>query len=263
MKTYNEIKDIILNKYKIFDLQSYGEYRKIKGDKNYFISQEEIDELSPDNINNKDFWKIAEELFGVDPVCNMDSGIQTIDEGNIENLKLARHSGVLNFLDDYPRNNFTVLEIGAGYGSLKNYIKAKNKCSYMGVDVYPKILNIIETTPEGILPDEIKNKKFLHIVSTNVFQHLSLNQRRIYYTDIANILLPDGSFYFNINCVSKRNYRGYKDINNNFYMVHYGQYTPIQQFDEIVQDLEKHFKIISTSRLFYDGSFAGFQCLLK
>jgi SAM-dependent methyltransferase len=264
MKSYQEIKDIIVKDLGITNLEEYRRYCDLFKDDTRKLLKEELELLSPDNINNKDFWIVAEQLFGIDPVCNTKSGVKNIEEGNVANLKLARHSGMLNFVEDNSDLPIEILEIGPGYGSLKNYIKSKTKFLYKGVDVYPKCDEIIASNIDGTLPEEIKTKKFGHVVSSNVFQHLSIKQRRQYYSDISNILLPGGAFLFNNMCYPKSGqWRGYVDSKGDRYLSHYGQWTLIQTLDEIIEELKIYFDICITTLLNPNQDFVGFYCVNK
>lgn len=256
-----EFKEIIEGDYGITNIQSYDEYKKKCYDNG--VSQTEIDKLSPDNINSSSFWEYIEKnpelakdaiAFGAKPYSN-------IDTVNQQNFNVACSLSIFNYVLMYKDVfNAPILDIGAGYGMLKDFVKNNTKLDYVGVDVYPKIDNVLKVGSDGsTLPDNILLSKFLLVVSTNVFQHLSIRQRRHYYEQIKNILVPiHGIFSFSTVC----NVEGLPKIgfkckeNDKHYVCHYGQYTEIQDYSEVVDDLSKHFIILSSNRRMpYDFTF--------
>jgi len=158
-----------------------------------------------------------------------------------------------------------LLDIGAGYGMMKDYVEKETKLKYYGVDVYPKIPGVLPLVDgDSTLPPEVMNEKFGIVVSTNVFQHLSIKQRRHYYEQIAKILHPKlGIFSVTMVCnVPDRPSCGFinKETGKS-YMCHYGQYTEIQMIADVFADLSKHFIIVSYLHRYCDYSFS-FQCSL-
>ena len=191
----NEFTEIIEGDYKIKDLPSYSEYKRARKDGIY---QSEIDRLSPDAIRSSSFWEwieknpeLAKDAIGFG--MTSDSSIQDL---NRNNYGLANQLGMLNYIlilrgyKDMP-----ILDIGAGYGMLKEFIDNSTLLKYYGVDVYPKIPGVLALADgDSTLPDEILKVGFGLVVSTNVFQHLSVKQRRHYYEQVAKILIPNGVF---------------------------------------------------------------------
>ncbi len=264
MKQYEEIKDIIVNQLGIKDQETYLAYiQSIHNGRE--ITQEELDLLSPDNINNSDFWKVVEELFGTDCVANTNHGKLSSDvvAGNRRNIAMSNLIGTMNIIYEYKHFGCPILEIGAGYGSLKNYIEVNTAMSYTGVDVYPKIPGVIKATPEGFLPEEVKANKYLLFYASNVFQHLSSKQRSQYFSDIQGMMLEGAAFSFNMLChLGEPDKKKHKTPDGLPYLRHYGQFTVIPNLYEIRDELQKHFYILSETRRVMDNLF-GFQCLKK
>ena len=69
MIKYVEIKRILTNEFGFHNLK---DYQKWIDEVRPTISpnSELIQRLSPDNVDCRDFWKVCEELFGIDPVFN-------------------------------------------------------------------------------------------------------------------------------------------------------------------------------------------------
>lgn len=237
MKQYDEIKDIILNRLGLTNLDVYNAWVQKKYETN--LSQEEIDLLSPDNIDNNAFWRVAEEIFKTNPVCNGREKMHSVNESNIANLRYARASGILNPIDLFKSYKLSFLEIGAGYGSLREYINTHTDFNYTGTDVYPKTHEIVSCKNDGHLSEDILSKNFDMVVSSNVFQHLSEKQREKYYKDVHAILRSRGAFIFNL-IVDTLNSTKMRGPDGAAYMSHYGQFTKIERQGEIVD------KIIST-----------------
>lgn len=265
MINYNAIKDIIVNKLGLKDLTAYKQYMEswvdIKNPK--IITKKDVELLSPDNINNFDFWKIAEELFGVDGISNTDFGKNNTfdrDEANRRNLIIARASGVLNMIDVWKHSNASVLEIGAGYGNFKNYVLYTTALTYTGVDAFPKVPGIIPTLPNGLLPDEIKQKKFNLVYSSNVFQHLSSSQRRAYLNDVHGMLHNGGYFMFNLFLTLSRPKFPSEDGKN--YTQLYGQFTEIPTYREFTNLISEYYWVDFETRRFSDD-FITFVCRPK
>lgn len=144
--------------------------------------------LSPDVVNCRDFWKVCDDLFGSDPVCNiavapevgrLPHPIETPMDANRMNLRLAKSLGVTAFLDENAHQRLKTLEIGAGYGALKNYIETQTRHVYTGVDVVPRVPGVLQATADGVLPTDLvegERSSYSYVVSSNVFQHFSARQ---------------------------------------------------------------------------------------
>lgn len=257
MKLYQEIKDIITKQLGIVDLSTYKKY--VEGSYKREPSKEELELLSPDNIHNGDYWRVIEELFGTDCVSNTNYGTYDDDimESNRRNHQIALTTGMLIPINALQKYAASLLEIGPGYGSFKNYVETNSLFKYTGVDVYPKMPKIISTTPEGYLPEEILKKRYNLVYSSNVFQHLSNKQRRKYFEDIHFILEENGYFVFNLLVISHTSL-----ANKNIYLRHYGQYTLIPYIGDVRNELSKYFDFVSELYRFSDGLIT-FHCQKK
>jgi hypothetical protein len=261
MKNFDEIKDIIVNKLGIPDLPSYdkwlNQFKSPKTPDGRLITKEDIEILSPDVVNCYDFWKVIDEIFGLDPVCATDFGrlAYDIDSGNLRNLRLARLSGMLDFVDDYRHKRFNLLEIGPGYGSFKQYCLLNTNFTYYSFDVVCRIYGVNLLEVDGTLPRKFIEdcpEKFKIIYSSNVFQHLSSRQKSQYFQDIAKLLEKDGIFVFNCFTHSadpaKVSLEDRYSEDNRMYLKHYGQLTEIPYYYEFMDELEKHFRFIQETR---------------
>jgi len=246
------VKSIIEDKLGLADMRKYVEYRNRIWETP--VSLEEIEELSPDKVDSSEFWKYCDEnpYFKYDAVAFGVPKDGNVEMANDLNFKLAVDSGVFSQILMHRGCQFNVLDIGAGFGMLREELKRYAPFTiYHGVDVYPKFPECIKVT-DCILPPEIMEKKFGYVFACNVFQHLSLRQRRKYYEQVAEIC--DGFFVltnFIDNPVNRMGFRC-KD-NDRRYIVHYGQFTEVQTFDELVADLHKHFIVTSTYQRMSDG----------
>jgi hypothetical protein len=246
------VKETIENKLGISTMDKYVEYKKRVWDTP--VSLEEVEELSPDNVDSSEFWRYCDENpdFKYDTISfgiAKNGSAQTVND---KNFLLAAESGVFSRIIMFRNQIFNVLDIGAGFGMLREELKNYAPGTiYHGVDVHPKFPECIKVN-DCILPPEIMEKKFGFVFACNVFQHLSIRQRRKYYEQVAEIC--DGFFVltnFIDNPVNRMGFRC-KD-NDRRYIVHYGQFTEVQTFDELVADLHKHFIVTSTYQRMSDG----------
>jgi len=269
MIKYVEIKRILTNEFGFHNLK---DYQKWIDEVRPTISpnSELIQRLSPDNVDCRDFWKVCEELFGIDPVFNdslkptvgvMPFAIETRADANRMNLRLAKSVGITAFLDENAGVRLKTLEIGPGFGSLKNYIEANTMHIYKGVDVYPRLPDILQTTADGLIPDEFLDQErgqYAYILSSNVFQHLSARQRSHYYRDSHLLLCSGGLFIFNLHVDTGKLPPNTIDANGRAWCDHYGQYTLIPKAHELYAELAQLFDILYVTQRF-DGLF-NFVC---
>jgi hypothetical protein len=141
---------------------------------------------------------------------------------------------------------FSVLDIGAGYGMLKDYLfrEFSTHAKYTGVDVYPKFEGVLPVS-DCILPDEVMQNKFVHVFAINVFQHLSCRQRVKYYSQVRKIC--SGMFVMTM-CFDdpKNNICGFRcKENGRRYICHYGQFTLLPYLSELYDEVSEHFHIRS------------------
>lgn len=261
MKTKDEIKKIITEHFGITSFEVYKEWLAKWRKGEYNPTPEDMALLHPDNVNCKDFWSVAEELFGSDCVCNAADGdpatLFDIVKGGRTNLDIARGSGNLIFIDRNRHYNARLLELGTGYGSFRNYVETTTGFEYVGFDVLPKISGVLPTTEDGFIPPEyVKDNasKFDIVFSSNVLQHLSLKQKTRFVEDAAVLLKERGLLLINVPVyygqVSKR------------YMVMYGQFIDIEDQKTMGDLLGKNFYIVSTTIIHYNGS-TGFNCVRR
>lgn len=264
MKTYQEIKDIITKQLGLVNMAAYKLYTDqfLRGERRPTL--EEIELLAPENIHNGHFWQVVEELFGPDCVANTNYGSlpNDIDEGNERNLALARMCGALNLIDNWRHYQMPVLEIGAGYGNFKQYLKSNTAMVYTGVDVFPKIRGVYPTQPNGLLPLHLVERTFHIIYSSNVFQHLSSKQRTQYFKDIHGMLTPNGTFIFNLLVPKLPPEQQYLAEDGKAYLRHYGQFTEVPLYNDFIRELSSYFYIQYETTRIYD-SLVNFVCLKR
>jgi SAM-dependent methyltransferase len=272
MKKYAEIKRILTEELGFTDLAAYQrwiatERPKIKP------TPERMERLSPDSIDCRDFWKVCEELFGDDPVCNLavlprEGRLPYPVEGRMDanrlNLRLARSFGITALLDENADQRLRVLEIGPGFGSLKNYIETHTNHRYVGIDVCPRIPDVLEATTEGLIPRsfiEGATSSYSYVISHNVFQHLSARQRSRYYRDARVLLHPGGLFIFNLTVDASKGFPLLRDGQGTGWCDHYGQYTLIPKVGDLRGELGAGFDILYTVER-HDG-LCNFVCRRK
>ena len=275
MKNYDEIKDIIVNKLGLKGMEDYkawvAPFHEKDPAKRRIITQEDIDLLSPDVVDNNAFWKVVEDIFGPDCIGSTNYGQlqNVIDNANTRNFSLARQTGMLNIVDDCKHSGVTLTEIGAGYGFFKQYCLANTNYRYAGFDVVPRAPGIHACNTDGTLPqaymDQLKEQVTV-IYSSNVFQHLSNRQRNKYYEDIHTLMNKDGVFVFNM-LVSADNPEnigpeGKFAEDGKMYLKHYGQFTEIPYYEKAIAELRKYFNILYEMRRNRD-LFYTFTCLKK
>jgi hypothetical protein len=268
MKGYREIKRILVEELGLRDIAAYRRWvAEVRPTTR--LTPEIIGKLSPDVVDCRAFWKVCDELFGTDPVCNVAMApeigrlpypIETPMDANRTNLRLAKSFGIAAFLEENAHARLKVLEIGAGYGSLRSFVETHTNHAYMGVDVVPRIPGVIETTQDGLLPRDLVARErgaFSYVVSTNVFQHLSARQRAKYVEDARGLLHEGGLFIFNLTVDTGKIAACARDADGNAWAVHYGQYTPIPKGAAAYQ-LSAGFDVLYVTQR-YDGVF-NFVC---
>ena len=263
MKNYQEIKDIIVNQLGLTDLDAYAKYEELyRPPNNKIITREEVELLSPDNINCIDFWKVIEEVFGVDCITNTMHENQkwTPTDCNRRNLGLARQMGALNVIDWCAQfsSQSSILEIGTGYGCLKHYLEPKYCFNYTGVDVVPRVEGVIQTTPEGLLPDSIKDRKFFIVYSCNVFQHLSTKQRESYINTAWELLEKGGFLIIALTLHPFQLPVSGMAEDGNLYMKHYGQFTAIPSRTDFLSFIRGRYNILTVTQRYTDD----YHCLV-
>ena len=268
MKKHAEIKRILTEDLGFATLDAYKEWiERVRP--TLTPTPAMIEKLSPDSIDCRDFWRVCEEVFGHDPVCNvaiaptvgkLPHAIEAHMDANRMNLRLAKSRGVTSFLEENASERVKTLEIGAGFGSLKHFIETHTNHVYTGVDVFPRIPGIVEATAEGCIPEDLVEAErglYGYVVSSNVFQHLSARQRTRYYADAASLLHLGGLFIFNLYVDTGKRGTYLRDAKGNAWCDHYGQYTLIPKSD-IYAELATSFDVLYVTQR-YDGLF-NFVC---
>ncbi len=267
MKRYDEIRRELVEGFGFTDLNAYR--RWIEHDRRQLkLNAELIARLSPDHVDCRDFWRVCDELFQLDPVCNsavnpsvgrLPYAVENRMDANRLNLRLARAFGITDYLEENAQQRLKVLEVGPGYGSLMNFIETHTNHEYTGVDVAPRMPGIVQATAEGLIPEELLRQgigSYSYVISTNVFQHLSGKQRKRYYEDARSLLARGGLFIFNL-CVDTGKAGYLRDSAGNAWCDHYGQFTPIPKTD-IYSELGALFGVLYVTQR-YDGVF-NFVC---
>jgi hypothetical protein len=269
MKTYDEIKRVLVEELGFRDLEAYGKWVK-EVRPTLSLTPSRLEKLSPDVVDCRDFWKVCQELFGSDPVSNiviapevgsLPYPIETTMDANRMNLRLARSLGITAFLEENAHRRLKTLEIGPGYGALRSFIETHTAHIYTGVDVFPRIPGVMQTTADGVLPAsfvEEESGEYSYVVSSNVFQHLSARQRTKYIEDANALLHVDGLFIFNLLVDTAKTPRHSRDKQGNAWADHYGQYTPIPKGGVLYEQLARSFDILYVTQR-YDGLF-NFVC---
>jgi hypothetical protein len=269
VKGYREIKRILVEDLGFRDLDAYKKWIETARPTTS-LTRERIESLSPDVVDCRAFWKACDELFGTDPVCNvaiapevgrLPYSIDSQMDANRMNLRLAKSLGVTAFLEENSHARLKVLELGAGYGSLKSFIETHTNHMYTGVDVVPRVAGVVETTPDGLLPRSLVDReqaRYSYVVSSNVFQHFSARQRQHAIADSHTVLHDGGLFIFNLTVDTPKLPPYMRDEGGAAWADHYGQYTPIPRGDVVYEELANKFRILYVTQR-YDGLF-NFVC---
>jgi hypothetical protein len=263
MKDYQEIRRIVVDEFGFRDLLTYQHWVATERAK-IRPTPEGIAKLSPDLIDCRAFWRVADELFGCDPVCNiamapevgrLPFAVETQMDANRHNLRLAKSLGITAFLEENASARLKVFEIGTGYGSLKSYIETNTNHCYTGVDVVPRVPNVLETTEDGLIPRDLvtrERSKFSYVLSTNVFQHMSQRQRVQYIDDAHSLLHEGGLLIVNLTVDTGRIPPEARDADGNAWAFHYGQFTPIPKGPAAYDLMNARFTILYVTQR-YDG----------
>jgi hypothetical protein len=269
MKTYDEIKQVLVDELGFRDLDAYKTWiQDVRP--TIFPTPSRIEKLSPDEVDCRAFWKVCDELFERDPVCNVAVSpvvgrlpypVETPMDANRMNLRLAKSLGLTFFLEENAHQRLKTLEVGPGYGSLKHFIETHTSHLYTGVDVFPRIAGVIETTANGLVPPELLDQEsgtYSYVVASNVFQHLSARQQAKYIEHAEALLHPNGLFIFNLIVDTGKVPPHMRDRKGNAWSDHYGQYTPIPKPGPLYDRLARAFDILYVTQR-YDGLF-NFAC---
>jgi hypothetical protein len=266
MKTYDDILHIIRDELGLKDIAAYKAYCDTFMDTHTYRVPTPVERslLDPDTIDNRAFWEVAELLFKTDPVsnCGFDKP-RSIREARRCNISIYQWDGFITALEhiQYDKPRASILEIGPGYGTLRQWIDVKTRFSYHGIDVYPKIEDIDEAERTGLMGPVTKSRLYDAVVSCNVFQHLSISQRRAYYRDAHATLVSDGWFMVSMFHDDSVPNHPSRDEEGRLWMRHYGQFTEIQKRDAIAEDLSVYYDI--KLELIRDDHWIAFLCRKK
>jgi hypothetical protein len=272
MKTRDEIRRILTEE---LDFTSLDAYRKWIAEVRPSVrpTPERVALLSPDGIDCRAFWRVCEELFGQDPVVNVataprggalpSTGGDAMD-WNRQNLKIAKSFGITSFLEEHAASRIKTLEIGPGYGSLKNFIETHTQHQYTGIDVYPRIPGVLEATTSGLIPADFVERErgeFGYVVSTNVFQHFSAKQRAQTFADAHQLLRVGGIFIFNLFVDTGKMPANLRDESGNAWCDHYGQYTEVPRPPDLLKHIGASFEILYITHRYDD--VMNFVCIKR
>jgi hypothetical protein len=267
MKTESEIRRILTEDLGFKDLAAYQKWVSEQRPR-VSLTPEVLERLSPDAIDCPAFWRVCEEIFGNDPVCNvavppsvgsLPHEAESRMDANRLNLQLAKSMGVTAFLDEFAHERVKTLEVGPGFGSLKHYIETHTKHVYAAVDVFPRLPGVIAATAQGFIPDSFvaeQKGQYAYVVSSNVFQHLSARQRSRYFKDAHALLHKGGLFIFNLYVDAGGSYL--RDPSGVAWCDHYGQYTLVPKPAAVQAELSSAFGILYATQR-YDG-LVNFVC---
>jgi hypothetical protein len=154
---YAEIKRVLVDDLGFRDLDAYKKWAK-ETRPTYVPTREALDRLAPEHVDCRDFWRVSEELFGMDGVCNLvvspavgvlPYAVDSHMDANRTNLRLAKSLGVTAFLDENADGRHKTLEIGPGYGGSKNYVETRTRHHYVGYDVLPRVPGVCRRRPRA------------------------------------------------------------------------------------------------------------------
>lgn len=177
----------------------------------YFGSEESAhDENAIDNPffseerDWKEFWEICKEYYPLHSIAGSNTlySKEKIIENEKNEMKLILHELGLTDLLEYKN----VLEIGFGFCGAGKYLTEECNANYDGIDYTFSDENdryysycgkevFHEINISGI-PEELKNKNYDLIFSTNVFQHITEEQRHNYINEAYQLLNNGGILYF-------------------------------------------------------------------
>lgn len=203
----------------------------------------EIDKpFFPNPEDWKKFWEICKKEY---PFHSVAGGNSFNTKESIEYSEKSRFMYTIqNKLHDDNILSGNVLEIGYGFGGVGKYLMNTYKSNYFGIDYvssniednnfrFKRKKRFYEINISGI-PEELKNIKYNFIFSTNVFQHLTQEQRFNYIKESYDCLDNNGILYFDV-------FEGKTDVelpeyfSTAFFMVH----TKVDTEDELINYLKK------------------------
>jgi len=153
------------------------------------------------------------------------------------------------------KKEISLMEIGPGFGCVKEYLDwyFKEQLDYHAIDVYPMFeYDQLYKCNGKRFPKQVYGKRFDAVYSVNVFQHLSVVQRRSYYREAFRYLKEGGLFTFSVmaigdNCEDlvcetpekkKQRLFGISDEDGNYYIQFFSQFTKLQRTRDVMKDVE-------------------------
>lgn len=232
------------------------------------LSKKFLNQYNPDKINGELFWKTILKVYPYFPIVR-DKNLRNKHQLHKESLKI--HRPILDYILPQLDKNFKMLEIGPGYGSVRNFVKRKYGLNnYYAIDINPlyKCEKLFKCDGKSI-PDNIPNELDL-IYSVNVFQHLSLKQRNSYFEQIYKKLKPGGIFIFCMFCCNEnKNFEleknkklfAYRDKKDNIYVSFYNQFTLVENSSDVTNKLYKKFNFTAVQNTVLDLNSNLFTCM--
>jgi SAM-dependent methyltransferase len=224
------------------------QYVTNKGFMSGVVDTRAINKFSPDKVDNNLFWSEAINTFNLFPISG--AKCDNVDELN----KLSISMGVyLNTTNQFisllrkERQNIRFLEIGPGYGGVHNLINEINSLiptfDYYAIDVNPLFeCDKLFKTDGKTIPEHVPSVLDM-VYSVNVFQHLTPNQRKSYYQQIYDRLIPGGEFIFSMFVENEHNKDlnvwGYKDKTGRNYVHFFNQFTAVDTYPELETVISK------------------------
>lgn len=216
------------------------QYVTKKGIMGGVVDTRAINKFSPDRVDNNLFWSEAINAFKLFPIggqmCN------DVDEVNKLSLRMGTFLNTIpQFMSLIGTRNISFLEIGPGYGGIHNLIAEVNSLKpsfdYYAIDVNPlfesdRLFKTDGKTIPSVVPSQLDM-----VYSVNVFQHLTPNQRKSYYQQIYDRLIPGGEFIFSMFVENEHNKDlkvwGYKDKTGRNYVHFFNQFTAVDTYPEL------------------------------
>lgn len=170
---------------------------------------DDIDSL-PNDFDWQEFWKKCKKYYPLHSVAG--GTFFNTSEKIIEKEKNEIPVEAIMKSMKTKSENPSVLEIGFGFGGA---VETFENCgfTYKGIDyAISNELNknddrFIEISESGIPQNLYVKNNFDLVYSTNVFQHLTKQQRIDYYKQIYFTLKKGGVFFFDLFCKNKKKFK--------------------------------------------------------
>ena len=161
------------------------------GVKNISVNPNRFSELTPNNVNTKEYWNFLHENF---PFCDVCSYYNVNDINSYFNVKGRHYDGMISQITLDKFRGKKILEIGPGYGYLPKVLKENGvKCQYFCADIVERFNHDNFIDIDGYTLSNI-NEKFDIVFMYDVIQHLGSEIFKTYSKQILNMLTDDGLF---------------------------------------------------------------------